>query len=106
MSKKQISKILYNMIENDSDFVDWLVNKSGIDLEPNISTDAVSVIKFLVELLENNILELKNRYRSRTINKKKPLLVYLERILTLVVLILKMLCLRIWLLMLQKKTQV
>ena len=34
------------MIENDSDFVDWLVNKSGIDLEPNISTDAVMLSSF------------------------------------------------------------
>lgn len=59
VEETNIEDIEYNMIENDSDFVDWLVNKSGIDLEPNISTDAVSVIKFLVELLENNILELK-----------------------------------------------
>lgn len=67
---RDIEDIEYNMIENDSDFVDWLLYNSGIGLEPNISTDAVSVIKFLVTLLENNILELKTDTEAEQLIRK------------------------------------
>lgn len=75
---RDIEDIEYNMIENDSDFVDWLVNKSGLDLEPNISTDAVSVIKFLVKLLENNILELKTDTEAEQLIRKTFISVFGE----------------------------
>lgn len=73
-----VEDIEYNMIENESDFVDWLVYKSGIGLEPNISTDAVGVIKFLVELLENNILELKTDTEAEQLIRKTFISVFGE----------------------------
>lgn len=73
-----IEDIEYNMIENDSEFVDWLVNKSGIGLEQNIYTDVVSVIKFLVELLENNILELKTDTEAEQLIRKTFISVFGE----------------------------
>lgn len=78
VEERDVEDIEYNIIDNESEFVDWLLYKSGLDLEPNISTDAVGVIKFLVELLENNILELKTDTEAEQLIRKTFISVFGE----------------------------